>query len=77
AEISARLAAIPPSALRRAGLLDALLNLADGLDGTGPAAGTAHEQPPANGTGHTDDTADLADMAVDDLVRMALGGDRD
>ncbi|MEV0191549.1 type I polyketide synthase [Kitasatospora purpeofusca] len=58
-EISALLAAIPPAALRRAGLLDALLDLAD-RPGTPPA--------PA---------ADIHDMAVDELVRMALGGERD
>ncbi|MFE7121699.1 acyl carrier protein, partial [Streptomyces sp. NPDC057654] len=66
AEIRDRLAAIPPSALRRAGLLDALLNLADGLPGAAPADDAPGQ--PENG---------IQDMAVDDLVRMALGGDRD
>ncbi|WP_446423354.1 type I polyketide synthase [Kitasatospora purpeofusca] len=57
-EISALLAAIPPAALRRAGLLDALLDLADRPGTPAPAA-------------------DIHDMAVDELVRMALGGERD
>ncbi|BAJ33102.1 MULTISPECIES: type I polyketide synthase [Kitasatospora] len=65
-EIGSLLAAIPPAALRRAGLLDALLALADRPDAPGtPAPATA----PA--------AADIHGMAVDDLVRMALGGDRD
>ncbi|WP_422724171.1 type I polyketide synthase [Kitasatospora purpeofusca] len=57
-EIRSLLAAIPPAALRRAGLLDALLDLADRPETPVPAA-------------------DIKDMAVDELVRMALGGDRD
>ncbi|MFE0603977.1 type I polyketide synthase [Streptomyces sp. NPDC058871] len=57
-EISSLLAAIPPAALRRAGLLDALLSLADRPETPAPAA-------------------DIDGMAVDDLVRMALGGTRD
>ncbi len=57
-EISSLLAAIPPAALRRAGLLDALLDLADRPETPVP-------------------TIDIKDMAVDELVRMALGGDRD
>ncbi|GGQ88672.1 hypothetical protein GCM10010195_50570 [Kitasatospora griseola] len=57
-EISSLLAAIPPAALRRAGLLDALLDLADRSEAPAPAA-------------------DINAMAVDDLVRMALGGERD
>ncbi|WP_037781999.1 type I polyketide synthase, partial [Kitasatospora purpeofusca] len=57
-EISSLLAAIPPAALRRAGLLDALLDLADRPGTPAPAA-------------------DIHDMAVDELVRMALGGERD
>nr|WP_254898247.1 type I polyketide synthase [Kitasatospora sp. NA04385] len=62
-EIGPLLAAIPPAALRRAGLLDALLALADR-----PDAPDADAPAPA---------ADIHDMAVDDLVRMALGGERD
>ncbi|MFB6887802.1 type I polyketide synthase [Kitasatospora sp. NPDC056327] len=57
-EISSLLAAIPPAALRRAGLLDALLELADRPETPAPAA-------------------DISGMGVDELVRMALGGDRD
>ncbi|WP_438268018.1 type I polyketide synthase [Kitasatospora purpeofusca] len=57
-EISSLLAAIPPAALRRAGLLDALLDLADRPETPVP-------------------TIDIKDMAVDELVRMALGGERD
>ncbi|MFE0639771.1 SDR family NAD(P)-dependent oxidoreductase, partial [Streptomyces sp. NPDC058875] len=57
-EISSLLATIPPAALRRAGLLDALLSLADRPETPAPAA-------------------DIDGMAVDDLVRMALGGTRD
>ncbi|MFE7558113.1 type I polyketide synthase [Kitasatospora sp. NPDC057500] len=57
-EISSLLAAIPPAALRRAGLLDALLDLADRPQTPAPAA-------------------DIHGMAVDELVRMALGGERD
>ncbi|MEV0281373.1 type I polyketide synthase, partial [Streptomyces sp. NPDC050610] len=69
AEIRDRLAAIPPAALRRAGLLDALLNLADGLPGTAPT--DDEPRPPENGA------ETIEDMGVDDLVRMALGGERD
>ncbi|WP_406406733.1 type I polyketide synthase [Streptomyces halstedii] len=58
-EISSLLAAIPPAALRRAGLLDALLDLADRPETPAPAAD------------------DIQGMAVDELVRMALGGERD
>ncbi|WP_239085287.1 type I polyketide synthase [Streptomyces halstedii] len=58
-EISSLLAAIPPAALRRAGLLDALLDLADRPETPAPA------------------TDDIKGMAVDELVRMALGGERD
>ncbi|WTA56945.1 SDR family NAD(P)-dependent oxidoreductase [Kitasatospora purpeofusca] len=57
-EISSLLAAIPPAALRRAGLLDALLDLADRPETPAPAA-------------------DIKGMDVDELVRMALGGERD
>ncbi|MFF2658347.1 type I polyketide synthase [Kitasatospora sp. NPDC058032] len=57
-EISSLLAAIPPAALRRAGLLDALLDLADRPQTPAPAA-------------------DIHGMAVDELVRMALDGERD
>ncbi|AZK98746.1 polyketide synthase [Streptomyces tsukubensis] len=57
-EISSLLATIPPSELRRAGLLEALLSLADG-----------------QGTPIPDE--DIGAMEVDDLVRMALGGERD
>ncbi|MFF1483401.1 SDR family NAD(P)-dependent oxidoreductase [Streptomyces sp. NPDC058317] len=58
-EISSLLAAIPPAALRRAGLLDALLDLAGRPEAPAPAAD------------------DIEGMAVDELVRMALGGERD
>ncbi|MYR76027.1 MULTISPECIES: type I polyketide synthase [unclassified Streptomyces] len=58
-EISSLLATIPPAALRRAGLLDALLDLADRPETPASAAD------------------DIKDMAVDELVRMALGGERD
>uniref|UniRef100_UPI000565121A type I polyketide synthase n=1 Tax=Streptomyces sp. PsTaAH-124 TaxID=1157638 RepID=UPI000565121A len=58
-EISSLLAAIPPAALRRAGLLDALLDLAGRPEAPVPAAD------------------DIEGMAVDELVRMALGGERD
>ncbi|MFG2698720.1 type I polyketide synthase, partial [Kitasatospora sp. NPDC048407] len=61
-EISSLLAAIPPAALRRAGLLDALLDLADRPDAPETPAPAAD---------------DISGMAVDDLVRMALGGERD
>ncbi|RST20425.1 modular polyketide synthase BFAS4, partial [Streptomyces sp. WAC04770] len=68
-EISSLLATIPPAALRRAGLLDALLDLADRPEA--PADDT--------GTPAADDIKDddIKDMAVDELVRMALGGERD
>ncbi|MFJ2420614.1 type I polyketide synthase, partial [Streptomyces brevispora] len=58
-EISSLLTSIPPAALRRAGLLDALLDLADRPETPAPAAD------------------DIKGMAVDELVRMALGGERD
>ncbi|MFD5680950.1 type I polyketide synthase [Streptomyces bacillaris] len=68
-EISSLLATIPPAALRRAGLLDALLDLA------------GRPEAPADDTGTpaADDIKDddIKDMAVDELVRMALGGERD
>ncbi|MEU0762754.1 SDR family NAD(P)-dependent oxidoreductase, partial [Streptomyces microflavus] len=63
-EISSLLATIPPAALRRAGLLDALLDLA------------GRPEAPADDTG-TPAADDIKDMAVDELVRMALGGERD
>ncbi|WSU13437.1 type I polyketide synthase [Streptomyces sp. NBC_01116] len=58
-EISSLLAAIPPAALRRAGLLDALLDLADRPEAPASAAD------------------DINGMTVGELVRMALGGERD
>ncbi|MEV1092077.1 SDR family NAD(P)-dependent oxidoreductase [Streptomyces microflavus] len=63
-EISSLLATIPPAALRRAGLLDALLDLA------------GRPEAPADDTG-TPAADDIKDMAIDELVRMALGGERD
>ncbi|WP_329025628.1 type I polyketide synthase [Streptomyces sp. NBC_00690] len=58
-EIRSLLATIPPSELRRAGLLDAILRLVD-RPGAPPL--------PAD---------DIIGMDVGDLVRMALGGERD
>ncbi|POG47735.1 modular polyketide synthase BFAS4, partial [Streptomyces sp. ZL-24] len=63
-EIGSLLATIPPAALRRAGLLDALLDLAGRPEAAADDTGT----PAAD---------DIEDMAVDELVRMALGGERD
>ncbi|PWS40416.1 hypothetical protein DKT74_33030, partial [Streptomyces sp. ZEA17I] len=66
-EISSLLATVPPAALRRAGLLDTLLDLVGH-----PAAPAA----PVDGTG-TPGADGIEDMAVDELVRMALDGERD
>ncbi|MFT9666332.1 SDR family NAD(P)-dependent oxidoreductase [Streptomyces rhizosphaericola] len=66
-EISSLLATVPPAALRRAGLLDTLLDLVGH-----PAAPAA----PVDGIG-TPGADGIEDMAVDELVRMALDGERD
>ncbi|MEU3001850.1 type I polyketide synthase, partial [Streptomyces sp. NPDC006995] len=63
-EIGSLLAQIPPAALRRAGLLDPLLAL------------VGRPEAPAGDTGAPAADA-IEDMAVDELVRMALGGERD
>nr|WP_103531645.1 type I polyketide synthase [Streptomyces sp. SM11] len=63
-EIGSLLATIPPAALRRAGLLDTLLALAGRPEAAAGDTGT----PAAEA---------IEDMAVDELVRMALGGERD
>ncbi|MDT0493306.1 type I polyketide synthase [Streptomyces griseus] len=64
-EISSLLATIPPAALRRAGLLDALLDLAD------------RPETPASAADGAEGIDGIKDMAVDELVRMALGDERD
>ncbi|MFE9663288.1 type I polyketide synthase [Streptomyces sp. NPDC005955] len=61
------LATVSPQRLRAAGLLDALLNLGDPATDAGPPA--PHPSGP-------DDTASIKEMNVDDLVRLAMGGDR-
>jgi hypothetical protein len=72
-EIRRLLAALAPADLRRAGLLDPLLRLADRT----PAQGTADPAREARDTQDTQETQEIQEMAVDDLVRMALGGERD
>jgi len=63
-EVRRLLAALTPAELRRAGLLDALLRLAERSD-----AAEAEPEP--------ESAPDITGMAVDDLVRMALDGSRD
>ncbi|WP_221357975.1 acyl carrier protein, partial [Streptomyces beigongshangae] len=64
-ELQRRLAAVPVTRLREAGLLDAVLRLA----GTGGAEADGGGTDPADGPGA------IEEMEVDALVRMALGGD--
>src|SRR5262249_3083090 len=68
-----RLAAIPLSRLRGAGLLDALLRLAD----PGPAGERSAPGSPVSDEGDEGDAGNtIRAMDVDGLVRMALGGER-
>ncbi|MEV6945302.1 type I polyketide synthase [Streptomyces sp. NPDC051172] len=66
-DIARMVSAIPVAALRRSGLLDALLRLA------GPAL---HENGAAEEAPSVDRAEEIADMGVDDLVRLAMGGER-
>ncbi|MEU5789028.1 type I polyketide synthase [Micromonospora purpureochromogenes] len=63
-DVRRRLASIPLDALREAGLLDALLRL------TAPGV----EPPPSAAPAAADRSEEIRNMAVDDLVRAALGG---
>ncbi|MFD4631738.1 SDR family NAD(P)-dependent oxidoreductase [Streptomyces sp. NPDC058284] len=63
-ELRRRIAAVPVTRLREAGLLEAVLRLTE--------AGS--EAPDSGGTGPADDTDAIKEMEVDALVRMALGG---
>ncbi|MBM0260160.1 acyl carrier protein, partial [Micromonospora sp. 4G55] len=63
-DVRRRLATIGLDALREAGLLDALLRL------TAPSV----EPPPAAAPAAADRSEEIRNMAVDDLVRAALGG---
>ncbi|MEV0724912.1 type I polyketide synthase [Micromonospora purpureochromogenes] len=63
-DVRRRLAAIPLDALREAGLLDALLRL------TAPDV----VPPPTAAPAAADRSEEIRNMAVDDLVRAALGG---
>ncbi|MDX2682008.1 type I polyketide synthase [Streptomyces soliscabiei] len=65
-DIARMVSTIPVAALRRSGLLDALLRLA----GPEPHENGAAEEAPA-----ADRTEEIADMGVDDLVRLAMGGE--
>ncbi|HEV2636979.1 MAG TPA: type I polyketide synthase [Actinocrinis sp.] len=65
------LATISPQRLRSAGLLDALMRLQD----HGPAAQPAAARPGPDAA-ESIGTESIKDMDVDELVRMALGGDR-
>ncbi|MFJ4753863.1 SDR family NAD(P)-dependent oxidoreductase [Streptomyces sp. NPDC088763] len=66
-EVRRRLAAVPVSALRAAGLLDAILNLGVPAASAPPADGPAPEAP-------ADRTEEIRSMDVDDLVAAALAG---
>ncbi|WP_051826901.1 beta-ketoacyl reductase [Kitasatospora aureofaciens] len=66
AAVRAALASVPLSRLREAGLLDALLRLADGSGGSG-----------GNGANEVDGGADgseIDDMDAESLIELALGG---
>ncbi|MCZ7417121.1 SDR family NAD(P)-dependent oxidoreductase [Streptomyces sp. WMMC897] len=67
AELSRALAAIPPQRLREAGLVETLMSLARAET---ERADTTNPTTPPNDDGSTET---IADMEVDDLVRMALG----
>ncbi|WP_225447097.1 type I polyketide synthase [Streptacidiphilus sp. PB12-B1b] len=69
-EVRRLLAAIAPAELRRAGLLDALLRLAQQAPAPDPEPADVPQQ-------QIQQAQQIRDMAVDDLVRMALGGERD
>ncbi|WP_159057669.1 hypothetical protein, partial [Streptomyces scabiei] len=64
ADITRALSTIPPARLRDSGLLDALLKLA----GPDPLGG----EPQTSGS-----ESGIQEMDVDDLVRLALGSERD
>ncbi|GGR76760.1 hypothetical protein GCM10010269_14950 [Streptomyces humidus] len=66
-DIARTVSAIPVAELRRSGLLEALLRLA------GPAP---HENGAAGEATDADRAEEIQDMGVDDLVRLAMGGDR-
>ncbi|MGV9316734.1 SDR family NAD(P)-dependent oxidoreductase [Streptomyces sp. NPDC003691] len=74
-EIRRRLAAVPVSSLRAAGLLDTVLRLGPPAGGAAPADG-ADRAPADRGTGADGAPADRSEeirgMAVDDLVAAAL-----
>ncbi|MEV8091726.1 type I polyketide synthase [Streptomyces nigra] len=66
-EVRRRLAAVPVSALRAAGLLDAILNLGVPAAATPPDGATAPDVP-------ADRSEEIRSMDVDDLVAAALAG---
>ncbi|NJP64725.1 type I polyketide synthase [Streptomyces spiramenti] len=68
-ELQRRLAAVPVTRLREAGLLETVLRLTENDNGGTESAGTA----PAR-TGLADDPDAIREMEVDALVRLALGG---
>ncbi|WP_181010408.1 acyl carrier protein, partial [Streptomyces sp. SM14] len=68
-ELRRRLAAVPVTRLREAGLLDAVLRLAENDSGGAEPAGAGRP-----GTDLADDPDAIREMEADDLVRMALGG---
>ncbi|MFD5269976.1 type I polyketide synthase, partial [Streptomyces sp. NPDC058335] len=63
------LSSVPLSRLREAGLLDSLLNLADGPDTPGTGTG---DGPGTGARDRADETDLIAGMSVDDLVARAL-----
>ncbi|MCW5254747.1 SDR family NAD(P)-dependent oxidoreductase, partial [Streptomyces sp. SHP 1-2] len=72
AELARRLASVPPARLRAAGLLDAVLALADGPGPDGPAT------PDGGARAEEDELAEIDGMGADDLIGLALGtGDHD
>nr|WP_265415943.1 type I polyketide synthase [Streptomyces otsuchiensis] len=73
-ELRRRLAAVPVTRLREAGLLDAVLRLAENDSGGADPAGAEPAGAGRPGTDLADDPDAIREMEADDLVRMALGG---
>ncbi|WP_079432442.1 type I polyketide synthase [Streptomyces katrae] len=69
AAVRAALASVPVSRLREAGLLDALLRLADGDGGNGGNGGNGGDEVDGGADG-----SEIDDMDAESLIELALGG---